>query len=79
MDILRLMWNEPSVSFFNGYVDTERYDVINGELVERKDYKKKRLQQELDGIEDYINRCEEGIIAKEKRKKELKKELEKLE
>ena len=37
-------WSTPSVSWSRRIVDTNKYDIINGELVERKDYKKKMLE-----------------------------------
>ena len=67
------------VSFSNRYniVDTEKYDIINGEPVEREDYKKKLLEAELEGLNSYVEVYEKALLEKAKRKEEIEKELKK--
>lgn len=74
-------WNTPNVSFRTRYniIDTEKYDIINGEAVERKDYKKKLLNAELEGLNSFVNVYEKALIDKAKRKEEIEKELKKME
>lgn len=72
-------WNMPSVSFQRQLVDTDQYNIINGELVERKDYKKKLLNAELEGLNSLVSVYENTLLEKAKRKEEIEKELKALE
>ena len=76
----REMWEKPFVSFLNRYniVDTEKYDIINGEPVERKDYKKKLLEAELKSLNSYVEVYEKALLEKAKRKEEIEAELKKI-
>ena len=73
-------WSKPSISFSNQYniVDTEKYDIINGEAVERKDYKKKLLEAELESLNSYVEVYEKALLEKAKRKEEIEAELKKI-
>jgi hypothetical protein len=71
-------WWSTSVRFNYNIVDTDKYDIINGKAVERKDYKKKRLTGELESINTYIKHCENAIIEQEKRKKEIVEEMKEI-
>lgn len=71
-------WNTTSVSWSRRIVDTNKYDIINGELVERKDYKKKLLESELESINSLVKTYEMKLIEKAKRKEEIEKELKDL-
>ena len=68
------------VSFSNRYniVDTEKYDIINGEPIERKDYKKKLLEAELKSLNSYVEVYEKALLEKAKRKEEIEAELKKI-
>jgi predicted RNase H-like nuclease (RuvC/YqgF family) len=71
-----------SVSFFNNHynvVNTAQYDIINGEAVERKDYKIKRLKEEKESLERYVKHCEKAIIEYSKRVEEIDKQIKDLE
>ena len=51
-------------------VDVEKYDIINGELVPRKDYKDSLLKQkeeELKELDDYYERRKKEIADERKR------------
>lgn len=72
-------WNKPSVSFSRRIVDTDKYDIINGELVERKDYKKKLLNAELESLNSFVSVYENALVEKAKRKEVIEQELKKLE
>lgn len=72
-------WSKPSVSYFNStynLINTAQFDIINGEAVERKDYKIKKLKEEKEGLQGYIKHCEKAIIDYSKRIEEIDKELE---
>ena len=71
-------WSTPSVSWSRRIVDTNKYDIINGELVERKDYKKKLLESELESINSLVKTYEMKLLDKAKRKEEIEKELKDL-
>ena len=72
-------WNMPSVSFSRRIVDTNKYDIINGELVERQDYKKKLLNAELESLNAYVSVYEKALVEKAQRKEEIEQELKKME
>lgn len=76
----REMWEKPFASFSKEYnvVDTNRYDIINGEPVERKDYKKKILEAELENLNAYVGVYEKALLEKAKRKEEIEQELKEL-
>jgi len=82
-DFWRSWWSNTTypVSFSRRYniVDTEKYDIINGEAVERKDYKKKLLESELESINSLVKTYKMALIDKAKRKEEIEQELKKLE
>jgi predicted RNase H-like nuclease (RuvC/YqgF family) len=71
-------WSTPSFSFFNNHyniVNTSQYDIINGEKVERKEYRINRLKQEKESLSEYIKHCEKAIVDYSKRIEEIDKEL----
>ena len=72
-------WNMPSVSFSRRIVDTNKYDIINGELVERQDYKKKLLNAELESLNSFVSVYEKALVEKAQRKEEIEQELKKME
>ena len=73
-------FSEPSVSFFSQYnvVDTSKYDIVNGEAVERKDYKKKRLEAERDSLKMLVGIYEKNIVSKSERLEDVENELKEL-
>lgn len=68
------VWSDP---FFSGnYVDTNRYDIINGEAIERSDYKKKRLEQEKLRLTKLLEVSENAVMKYTEQLEKINKELE---
>lgn len=67
------------LSYSYGYcVDTDKFDVIGGKVVERQDYKEKQLTERREKLEKNIKVFEDAIISSTKELEELKSELKAL-
>jgi len=68
-------WSNVSLPF----VDTNKYDIVQGKAIERVDYKINRLKEEKESIESVIKHYENSIIKYSQRLEEVTKELTELE